>query len=429
MRHNGKKKLLIISLDACGDKDLDIICSGNEFKDYLNDAAVVKGVKSVYPSLTYPAHTAVVTGKNPIHSGITNNLRIQILRYWKPDWTWYRSYVNGTTLYDEAKSHGYKTASLLWPVTAWAHINYNMPEIFANRSWHCQVDRSLIFGSSLYQLNMLRLYGKGIRGIEQPNLDDFIYKSMIRTLTKYDVDMMMVHFADVDTVRHRYGVNGRKAKDALYRHKERLNGLVRTLKDTGFYDETSIVVLGDHYQKDTHTILYPNYMLRKAGLIKTDGMLRILSYKAFSLNCDGAAYIYLKDRRQRDHVRDLLYRWKDSNKGIKAILERPQIKAKGADGRCDFMLEANDGYYFLDLMEQEEERVSDAGKRGQRATHGYDPEDRDYRTFFMMKDEGVKPGDYDLDMSLPDEGVTIARLFGWDLGNADGRVVNEILRD
>ena len=188
-------------------------------------------------------------------------------------------------------------------------------------------------------------------------------------------------------------------------------------------------MLGDHYQKDTHTVLYPNYILRKAGLIKTDGMLRIMSYKAFSLNCDGSAYIYLKDRRQRDYVREVLNSWKEKNKGIKAVLERPEIKAKGGDGRCDFMLEANDGYYFQDLMEQEEAKVRDAGKMRQRATHGYDPDDKDYRTFFMIKDDNVAPGVYnDVDMSLVDEGATIAKLFGWDLGNIDGRVVEEILK-
>ena len=29
--------------------------------------------------------------------------------------------------------------------------------------------------------------------------------------------------------------------------------------------KTTIVVLGDHCQMDTHTVLYPNYYLKKAG--------------------------------------------------------------------------------------------------------------------------------------------------------------------
>jgi len=428
MVHNGKKKLLIISLDACGDRDLKFLLKGGSVRDLVRDSALIKGVKSVYPSLTYPAHTAVVTGRNPLHSGVTNNLRLQSGRYRRPDWTWFRSSIKGTTLYDEAGKHGYKTAALFWPVTAGAKIDFNMPEIFANRPWHTQVDRSLIHGSFLYQLNMLRLYGAGIRGIKQPNLDDFTCRSLLRTLTKYDVDMTLVHFSDVDTIRHIYGVDSKEAEEALGRQAKRLGVIIKTLKETGFYEETTVAVLGDHYQKNVHTALYPNFILRKAGLIKTDRRLNILSRKAFSLNADGAACIYVKDRRQTDRVRNLLLDWKEKEAGIKALLEKDEIRKKGGDGRCDFMLEAEEGYYFLDLMEKEKERVSESGGRLQKATHGYDPEDEGYRTFFMLKDEGVAPGLYDPDMTLADEGVTIARLFGWNLGETDGRVVREILK-
>ncbi len=421
MIHNGRKKLLIISLDACGDRDLDVLTKSPGSRELLKDAACIKGVKSVYPSLTYPAHTAIVTGKNPIHSGVTNNLRFQTLRYKNPDWTWYRRYIKGTTLYDEAKKHGYRTGALLWPVTAGASIDCNMPEIFANRSYHSQIDRSLIHGSFLYQLNMLRLFGSGLKGIKQPELDDFVYKCLIRTLSKYDVDMMMVHFADVDTTRHRYGVDSKEAKAAVIRHKNRLAGIIRYLKDSGFYDETTVVILGDHYQKDVYTALFPNYILKKAGLIKTDRKLRVLSWKAFSLNCDGAACIYLKDKRILPDVKRLLNDWKDKNEGIKAVIEAPLIRRKGGDKRCDLMLEANDGWYFLDLMEKESEEVSRMGSSGNRATHGYDPDDERYRTFFIIKDEKVRPGSYDTKMSLSDEGATIAGLFGWDLGKTDGR--------
>ena len=425
-----KKKLLMISFDACGSKDLEYLASRPAFSEFMKDAAVCRNVKSVYPSLTYPAHTSIITGRYPIHSGITNNLRFQPGLYWNPDWMWYRRCITGTTLYDEASKHGYTTASLFWPVTASAHITCNMPEIFANRKHQHQADRSLLNGSKLYQLNMLYHYGHQLDNINQPNLDNFTCDSLIRTIRRYHTDMIMVHFCDVDTLRHRNGVSSPVITAALDRHDRRLERITDALKKSGVYDDTVIVLLGDHYQKDTHTILYPNYVLRKAGLIKTDGMLRVLTYKAFCLNCDGSAYIYVKDRREIDNVRDILTEWMNrDNSGIKRIFEKSEIKAMGADPRADFMLEAEDGYYFQDLMEQREEKVSDAGKRGQKATHGYHPDDPEYRTFFMMKGPGVRKNAEISHMSLVDEGPTIARLFGWDLGRTDGHAVDTMLEN
>ena len=424
-----KKKLLMLSFDACGSKDLEYLETKPAFGEFMKEASFSRNVKSVYPSLTYPAHTAIITGRYPIHTGITNNLRFQPERYWNPDWNWYRRRIKGTTLYDEAMKDGYTTASLFWPVTASSHITCNMPEIFANRSYYHQADRSLLNGSKLYQLNMLYRYGHQIDGINQPNLDNFTCDSLIRTIRRYHTDMIMVHFCDVDTLRHRNGVSNPIITAALDRHDERLARIIDALKKTGVYDDTVIVLLGDHYQKDTHTILYPNYVLRKAGLIKTDGMLRVLTYKAFSLNCDGADYIYVRDRREIDNVREVLTDWMNTEgSGIRHIYEKPDIKAMGADSKADFMLEAEDGFYFQDLMEQRAESVRDAGKRGQKATHGYHPDDPAYRTFFAIKGPGVRKGIEIPEMSLVDEGPTLAAMFGWDLGHTDGHVL-EILKD
>ena len=110
-------------------------------------------VDSVYPSITYPAHTTIVTGRYPCHHGVVNNTKIQPGRK-SPDWYWQRKYIRGTTLYDEARSKGMTTAALLWPVTAKAKITYNVPEIFANRPWTNQILTSLANGTPMYQFRL-----------------------------------------------------------------------------------------------------------------------------------------------------------------------------------------------------------------------------------------------------------------------------------
>ncbi|EMG27709.1 putative pyrophosphatase [Listeria fleischmannii subsp. fleischmannii LU2006-1] len=139
--------LFILSFDALGAKDLEDIESLPNFKKNKKKLAhIFKKVRSIYPSLTYPAHTSIITGHYPITHGIVNNTKIQPNRT-SPDWYWYKDAIKVPTLYEIAKAKGYKTASFLWPVAAQSGIDYNIAEIFPNRFWLNQVLVSL-WGSS-----------------------------------------------------------------------------------------------------------------------------------------------------------------------------------------------------------------------------------------------------------------------------------------
>ena len=62
-----------------------------------------------------------------------------------------------------------------------------------------------------------------------------------------------------------------------------------------------------------------------------------------------------------------------------------------------------------------------------KATHGYLPDKPDYKTFFLATGYGIREKVEIESMELYDEGPTLARLMGLDLGKVDGRVVEEIL--
>jgi len=83
-----KRKLYIISLDAFGASDLEFAKTLPHFQEILSRSALVKEVESVYPSLTYVAHTSIATGMNPNRHGIIHNTHRQPERQ-SPDWYWY----------------------------------------------------------------------------------------------------------------------------------------------------------------------------------------------------------------------------------------------------------------------------------------------------------------------------------------------------
>jgi len=149
-----KNRLYIISLDAFGDADLEFAATLPNFKQVLNQSAQVTGIKTVYPSLTYVAHTSIVTGMHPKKHGIINNTQFQPNRV-NPDWFWYADSIRTPTIFDIAKQSDYKICTLLWPVTGRSKvIDYNLVEIFPNRPWQNQIMVSGYASTLSYALEM-----------------------------------------------------------------------------------------------------------------------------------------------------------------------------------------------------------------------------------------------------------------------------------
>ncbi|MCI6017955.1 MAG: ectonucleotide pyrophosphatase/phosphodiesterase [Clostridiales bacterium] len=429
---NCKKRMLVISLDAVGGADYDYLKTLPNFSKFLEGACLCTDVQSVYPSITYPAHTTIITGRMPKNHGIINNTLVMPGAL-SPDWYWQRKYIRGTTLYDEAVKKGMKVAALLWPVTAKAKIQYNMPEIFANRPWSNQILTSMSNGSILYQAKMNSMFGHLRNGKSQPALDNFVHQALLYTLSHYKPDLTLVHWTDVDSTRHLYGVHGPEVTEALNRHDKRLGEMMALLKKMGIDEETNIVLLGDHYQKDVRRIIYLNHVLKEKGYLKTDGQ-KVRDWKAICKNCDGSAYIYLK--KGFAHLEKEIYQLfndmkDDENSGIKAVYTRQEAADKGADPRCAVMLEAAEGCYFLDEWRCFSENVMvDEGqsKTGHMmAVHGYDPTDKGYGTIFMAKGPDFNKNVRIPTMHLADEGVTMAKILGLDLGKTDGHAIDAFI--
>ena len=65
-----KKHVIVISFDAVSKEDLDFLSKLPNFSKLIKEGALIKNVESIYPSLTYPAHATIVTGKYPKNHGI-----------------------------------------------------------------------------------------------------------------------------------------------------------------------------------------------------------------------------------------------------------------------------------------------------------------------------------------------------------------------
>ena len=391
------KYVIVISFDAVSEEDLEFLSKQPNFSKLIKNGALIKNVESVYPSLTYPAHATIVTGKYPKNHGVINNTVLDFKND-NPDWYWYRKYIKGDTIFDLAEKSGMKTCSILWPVTARSKITYNMPEIFCTKRYDNQILKSALAGSKIYQVNMNKKFGYLRQGMEEPYLDNFATEVAKKTIRELKPNLILLHLIDSDSQKHKYGIENKEVIESLKRQDERLGEIIESLKLAGIYEDSTIIALGDHSQINVNNVIKLNSILMKNDLINVNSN-KIKSYKAIAKSCDGSSYIYLKNKNDvetRKKVRDILNELKNKYSNvIEEVYNNEEIKNLGADINASFMIEAKRGYYFIDDFLGEAIEVIDESskiKHKLRASHGYLPSRDNYKTFFIAYGKTIKKG-------------------------------------
>lgn len=426
--------VIVISFDAVSCEDLEVLSKLPNFSRVIKEGALIKNVESIYPSLTYPAHATIVTGKYPKNHGIINNT-VRDFKSDNPEWYWYRKSIKGDTIYDIAEKNGLKTCSILWPISGRSKITYNMPEICCTRSYENQIIKSALAGSLVYQIKMNKRFGYLRQGIKQPYLDNFAMEVAKKTIREEKPNLLLLHLVDVDSQKHIYGSKSKEVRKALERHDKRLGEIIEVLKFSGIYNESTIIALGDHSQLDVKKAVRLNSILYKNNMIKINDN-KIKKYKAIAKSCDGCTYIYLNDKKDNEtksKIKKILNNLRvQEGSPVEEIYEEKEISNLGADTEAAFMVEAKEGYYFIDevLGETIEEITINDNckvKHKLKGAHGYLPSRKNYKTFFIASGKGVKNGIILEDGKLINHGPTIAKLLGITLEEVDGECEDRIL--
>ncbi|MBA7668820.1 hypothetical protein ES703_76936 [subsurface metagenome] len=421
------KYLLVVSLDGLSSADFGTIKELPHFKELLQSGALVREVKGVYPTQTYPLHASIITGTYPQKHGIVaNTLNQPGLE--NPEWFWFRKAIKARPLYDIARSAGLKVASLLWPTTGGAALDYNLPEIPPTRPGQNLLWSVFRYGTPLFLLDILVRFGWQLRGIERFYLDNFTSSSAAYLIRTGKCNLLLLHLLDLDAARHKHGFLSKKAEQVLQDQDRRLGKLLKASRQAGTYEETAFIVLGDHAYIDVHHRININTALRKAGFLRFNRRGRLADWKAWGNSCGGSSQIYLRDREDRtlrQSVNNALLALKqDPDAGIKAVFDRKQIVKMKLGQGIDFMLEAEPGFYFNGKFG---EKVVEAAPGDRKAVHGYLPHLKGYSSLLLASGAGVKKGADLQEINIVDIGPTLAALLGLAMPSAEGRVVTEIL--
>ncbi|MCL2193106.1 MAG: ectonucleotide pyrophosphatase/phosphodiesterase [Treponema sp.] len=271
--------ILVISFDSISDKVFEVMAGDSA--NYPNIARFKReshyqgGLKTVFMSNTYPIHATISTGKLPKDHGIISNLLPPNKNGERP-WAQMAKDIKAKTIWDAAREKKLSTAAMLWPVTCGAKIDYHVPEVHLEKGQNLLL-RSLMYGSVFFQLSALLKHGgkliKALKGIGQPELDDFTTSVTCDMLKKTKPDLTLVHLIAYDIMFHYAGSKGseieiaKKAMDA---------NLGRLLESWG---EDTVIVFSDHSQLDVNESINLHDIYGNAVFEQTGGSAFLSSCK------------------------------------------------------------------------------------------------------------------------------------------------------
>lgn len=432
-----KNKLLIFMIDALCETDVAYMRTLKNFGWILENGALVREMLPVYPSFTYPCHVSIMTGCYPNKHGIPHNEHVKAGVHPVP---WYskRSMVKKKFFAEYAKEHGYSTCLINWPVSEGADVDINLPMCLPPRY---RGDNPRMFYEESTSKEVLdRYFWKygyllcGCNKILNSSYDDFtnaVSPDIIRDYGQPDV--MFVKMCDLDTVRHKMGVDNDSAKLQLQKHDCELGVLMESIRRYGDFEHTNFIIMGDHGQTDVERVLNFNRVLQEKGLQKLDENGHLESFDAYCHSTGGCGWIELgnpADEELRQRVYQVLLEAKDSGKyGLGYVFTKEEADERfHLTGPFDFIIEGEEPLSFgYDPAAPLFTKAAPGDYKTAPGTHGGLPW-RDHRTTFFACGPAFKKGAVIEQACLVDEAPTMAKILGFEMEDIDGKCLDDILR-
>ena len=429
-------KLVIISMDAMISEDVPVLAKQPVFREILEEGALVRKVRSIYPTLTYPCHTTMISGNLPDRHGVTANS--PLCPGVKPaPWNFYHDAVRCRDLFDACKEAGLTTAAVGWPVSGnHPSIDYLVDEIWpVDRRMSPENLRATLLGAGTSE----ELFEEIVKPLvplrlprTQPNTAIFSSRIAAGILRKYRPDVLAIHLAEFDHYRHKEGVHGPLIERAAQEQAENLMTIEEALRENGDLQDCNIVLTSDHGQLDCRRKASPNVLLREHGYITTDPKGRVTDWSVYAVATGMSVQVWLRDpsdRKLYEEVYSLLQKCAEEGScGFSRVYTTEETEAmEHLTGGFSFVLETDDITHFGDDWTGDYMKPDPQVLEGKfYGSHGYHP-DKGPRMPFIAKGPAFRKGAVLEDALLQDQAPTYARILGVSLPDTDGRVMEELL--
>ena len=384
------------------------------------------GVRGVFPSVTYPSHTTIITGAKPMKHGIYYNSPFE------PDgatgrWYWETSSIKVPTLWDAAGKAGLKTASVMWPVSVGAKIDYNIPEYWSldKNVERIAPQRENTMPKGLFEEIEREATGKldaQKLSSDYSSADENGSRMVAYIIKKYKPNLLTFHIFALDHAEHAEGRDGEHVRKAIAGADHAVNNILEAIDQAGIKDSTAVIVTGDHGFVNIHTALAPNVWLSQNNLYTKTGDKA--TWKAKFHTSGAAAFLMLndpKDQQTLAKVKSILNALPESQKKLFRVVDRAELDRIGTDPHVALALAPVEGVSMSSAL------TGDAIRPASGGTHGFFPDFQHIQTGFIAAGTGVKKGVSLPLIGLEDIAPVAAKLLGIEFNAPDGVLYPGIL--
>jgi predicted AlkP superfamily pyrophosphatase or phosphodiesterase len=379
---------------------------------------IARKMISVFPSVTYPAHTSLVTGSNPARHGVTTNPTTDV------PFRDSRS-IQVPTLWDFAHDRGLRAAIVNWPVSCGAEADVRNPECGSSF-------KPDALGASGATPDPSESPPPGKPADLPPPFDHKVgYRDGDLLTVKHATDLiideqphlLLVHFLDADHNQHQFGPDHRRAMESFEFIDGLIGEIVKAVETAGIAPMTNIVVVGDHGFLPVHSSinLYAIYNEMLEGTA-VEGMV----FTAAPIGGVVAVYgrrdadpndIHLMTRKTEHYVKTRL-------KDIVEFVDKTTLAEMDADPNAEFALVASLGYMLTTSLADEVFLPAELA-----GVHGYLPTLKGMETGFIASGPAFREAYTIPQIRVIDVAPTIARIWGGSMESAEGVPLVGILRE
>ncbi len=426
-----------MSVDALVYEDLEYAATLPNFSRILSEGAIIKRVRTIYPSLTHPVHASIITGAP---AGVTGIIRNELFSPGKNPAPWYNFLgdIKCDTLLHACRRAGLTTAASTWPLTAKGGdtVDYLVPGVLNTYLEGREDDPLSVYRDYGASECVMDIIEEGIRRFgyrdEHPSIDEFQIYCSAEIIKRYKPNLTLVHPGLVDNARHRTGLFSDSVKSAIRETDRWLGQILSAVDEAGIADSTDIAVISDHGQLDTVRKICPNVFLADRGYIKYTPEGKLESWDAYIASGGLSAHVYLSrpnDMALYNKVYSTLSEMADEQiYGFKKVFTKDEVRdAYGLDGDFSFVIES-DGYsgFGEEFMRPAVQELDSSDYRTAHGSHGHLPELGPQPPFVGMGPSFKKGAVLD-EGNILNHAPTFAKILGVSLRDACGSVAEEIL--
>lgn len=439
--------LLLASLPAlrAQDRHVVLICLDGFAARHLDDPAIelpnlralaAKGARAassetVYPSVTHPAHTTLITGVTPREHGVlantmTNRETGAVFHANTPP----RSQtVLVPTLFDAAKRKGLKTAALHWPqLTDDPAVDFN----FASR--YLPGDR--LDPAAIKPELRAELVAAGVpvdayfrwraEGTLREAVDTVLVDAASHFIRRHRPHFLAIHISNSDSKQHAHGPDSALGHAALNLADRHVGLLVKAVAQAGLAERTLFAITADHgfatvrHEANLHPLFAEAGLADKVALFPHGWSMFVRRLPAFAAADQPKLDAVLARIKAIPEIGRVLRSAEYPSIGYPTFEENVHVQG-------EFLVIGNIAHYLAADPRGGEAVVR---PRAQPAhSHGFLPGHPLMHAMLVFAGAGVKSGATFGHVSNLDVAPTIARFLGLELPGARGRVLTEALAE